>query len=166
MPSRALRTLLVALAAFAGAGAPVWAKREIDYVPPPYGARILYALIGVIPLAAVLLGICALGMRRLSVLADPPIRRFLKISGLLVVAGCLFAALDGLNDELWDPWFGAACFVAFAPAVALYLGAERPRRFGPLALAAILTVITWFALVLVGQSWQYWAFERGFPVSW
>ncbi len=166
MIRRNFRTLLLAFAAFAVAGAPAWAKREDDYVAPFYAARVLYSLVGVVPLAAVLVGICAGGMLRLSVLMPPPLGRFLKISIYLVIAGCLFAALDDLNDEISQPWFAASFFVAFIPGVALCLGAEESQWSTPLPLAAFLTVVTWIVLVLVGTSWQFWAVHHGIPASW
>lgn len=166
MTRRSLQPLLLAMAAFAGASAPAWAKRENDYVAPFYGARVLYSLVGVIPLAALLIAICAVGMLRLSARMAPPLRRFLKISACLVIAGCLFAALDDLNDELWQPWLGASCFVAFIPGVALCLGAEPSRWTTPLPLAAFLTVVTWIVLVLAGTSWQVWAVQHGIPAAW
>jgi hypothetical protein len=170
MTRRSLRPLLLTLAACAVASSPAWAKRDEDYVAPIYPARLLYSLIGVVPLAAVLIAVCALVMRWLSPRPSPPFRRFLKIAACLVIAGCLFAALDDLNDELWQPWFAASFFIAFIPAVALFLGSESGQMSNflplPLPLAAFLTVVTWFTLVFAGTTWQVWGFERGLPVCW
>lgn len=168
--TRSRRSLLLAVAAFAVASAPAWAKCEDDYVGPVYPARVLYALIGVVPFAAVLVAICAVGMLWLSTRPSPPLRRFLKISVYLVIGGCLFAAVDEGNCEIWQPWLGASFFVALIPAVALFLGAESCQLSNflplPLPLAVFLTVGTWFTLVYVGMPWQFWALQHGIPASW
>src|SRR5579872_6560577 len=170
MNRRSLRTLLLAVAAFAVSSAPAWAKCEEDYVGPVYPARVLYALIGVVPFAAVLVAICAVGMLWLGTRPSPPLRRFLKISVYLVIGGCLFAAVDEGNCEIWQPWLGASVFVALIPAVALFLGAESCQSSNflplPLPLAAFLTVVTWITLVYAGMTWQVWAFQHGIPASW
>jgi hypothetical protein len=93
------------------------------------------------------------------------VRRFLLISGALVVAGCFLAATDSLNDEHWQPWLWASICVAFVPTAGIYVSRPRPSPV-QWVLLCMVPVPTWIVLVICGSLWQEWAFRHGIPVSW
>jgi hypothetical protein len=157
------RVLVIALGA-AAVTSTAFAKRSNDYIPPPYFSRFLYSLVGVVPLSLILIAICVLAMLYVGSTGSA-IRRFLLVSGALVVAGCLLAATDWLNDELWQPWLWAGLFVTFVPTAAIYLAGPGPSP-SKWVLIVLSLVPTWLVLTLCGSLWQVWAFHHGIPASW
>ena len=157
------RTLVIALGA-AAVTSTAFAKRSSDYIAPPYFSRLLSSLVGVVPLSLVLIAICILAMLYVRSTGSA-IRRFLLVSGTLIVAGCLLAATDSLNDELWQPWLWAGLFVTFVPTAAIYLARPHPSP-SRWVLIVLLVVPIWIVLTLCGSSWQVWAFSHGIPASW
>lgn len=137
--------VLQALMATASASA----KRayEPGFNPPPYLERVFHAVLGLGPLALMIVAICAAVMRDL----ERPMSavRALAVRSIgLVVAGSLLAATDELNDELYQPWFFGSFFLALIPSVAIWISAER--RSWWVELAALLSAVpTWIAIIFL-----------------
>jgi hypothetical protein len=153
-------------ALFLGLQGLAYAKRAMDYEPPPYFSRLSLSLVGVLPLAVLVVLVCGLGAALFTSLPKPATRKLVIGSGVLFVCGCVVAALDGLNDEGWDPAFLASGFLALIPGVTLYLNSARPRPVGFALIALVLAVPSWLGLVLLGDLWQGWARAHGIPASW
>src|SRR6266487_4072193 len=97
------------------------AKRTTDYVPPPDLERLVRGFVALAPLSAVLAGLSLLALRKFN-LAKPrgQRRRFLVGAFVLTLTGAaVAAALDRLNDELWEPAFWGSPFLAAIPVLGL-----------------------------------------------
>lgn len=164
-----LRTRIAAVtpALFLGLEGLAYAKKEVDYEPPPYFDRLCLSLTQTLPLAVLVVLVCAAGAILFSGLPKPATRRLLEISGRLFFFGCVFAATDGFNDELWNPVFRVSCFLSPIPVVALYLNSKEDSTRGCFVmLAPVIAVPTLIALLFLGGSLQDWAMAHGFPAGW
>ena len=142
------------------------AKREFDYVPPPFLERFGRSVVGVVPLAALVVLVCMVLIVTVAAVPRSAIGRFLKISCCLVIAGSLLAACDGLNDEGLEPWFLATFLVAPLPSISLLLLRPPPRPVELQLLAVFVVFPTWLVLVIIGPTWQHWAVRHGIPGTW
>lgn len=144
------------------------AKRTSDYVAPPYGARLVYASLGLLLLSLPVTASVALAARVTG--ADWGRRVSMSLLAIVgtVLIGAMIAALDGLNDEGWNPAFFGSPFVAFALPMGLYFALPpTPSRSQTLAVvsagAAVIGIIVVAAL---GGEILQWAHARGWPVMW
>ena len=162
------RALVAAVtpALFLGLQRLAYAKKEIDYEPPPYFERLCLSLTQTLPLAVLVVLVCGAGAIWLSGLPKPATRRLLEISGRLFVFGCIFAAMDDLNDELWNPVFRVSCFLALIPGIAMTLNSEESNRGCFVLLTPVIAAPTFVALILLGDLLQSWAMAHGFPAGW
>jgi hypothetical protein len=162
------RALVAAItpALFLGLEGLAYAKKDVDYEPPPYFDRLCLSLTQTLPLAVLVVLVCAAGAILFSGLPKPATRRLLEISGRLFFFGCVLAAMDGFNDELWNPVFRVSCFLSPIPVVALYLNSEESTRGCFVMLAPVIVLPTLLALIILGGLLQDWAMAHGLPVGW
>ncbi|HSS50369.1 MAG TPA: hypothetical protein VLX28_15640, partial [Thermoanaerobaculia bacterium] len=140
-----------------------YAKRDVDYEPPPYFERLWLSLVGVFPVAMLVVLVCGVIAALFTGLPKPATRKLLIVSVVLFICGSVVAAMDGLNDERWNPVLLASCFLALIPGFTLFLNSERPRPVVFVLVALVIAVPTWIGLNLLGEFWQEWASAHGIP---
>ena len=166
MNRRRARVATVTSALFLGLQGLAYAKRDPEYPPPPFFDRLCLSLTQTLPLAVLVVLVCAAGAILFSGLPKPATRRLLEISGRLFFFGCIFAATDGFNDELWNPVFRVSCFLAVIPVVAVYLNSAESKRGCFVMLAPVIAIPTWIALMILGDVLQHYAMAHGLPAGW
>jgi peptidoglycan/LPS O-acetylase OafA/YrhL len=157
-----LGALIVLLPAFAHA------KQTSDYVPPPYGVRLLQGGFGLLLLVLPI----AVAVSIVARMAGPDwLPRMVKSVVVLlcvVLVGAMIAALDGLNDEGWNPAFFGSPFVAFSFPVGLYFAIPRSseRRQTALVLGVIVAALGTIVVAALGGEILHWLRGLGWPVMW
>jgi peptidoglycan/LPS O-acetylase OafA/YrhL len=86
----------------------------------------------------------------------------------VVFVGAMIAALDGLNDEGWNPAFFGSPFVAVSLPVGLYFAIPRSSQWRQtaLVLGAIVAALGTIVVAALGGEILHWMQGHGWPVMW
>lgn len=76
------------------------------------------------------------------------------------------AAVDGLNDEGWNPAFLGAPFVAIALPVGSYFALARTGRTAIIFVTSIVAALAVLPIATVGGQIIEALSSRGWPVTW
>jgi hypothetical protein len=145
-----------------------YAKRSSDYVAPAYGVRLLHASIGLLVLVLPIAAIVTIVARVAGTNYMPRLARSIVAVSCVVFIGAIVAAIDGLNDEGWNPALFGGPFVAFSLPVGLYFAMPRnsERRAISLAVGMFIAFVAMIGLALFGGEILHWARAQGWPVTW
>jgi hypothetical protein len=157
--------LLVAIVLLLHA-APLCAKRASDHVSPPYLERVARSAAGLSPIGAILAAVSIVSMRPFSSVSEGKRRKFLAGVVLLILLGSVVAALDSLNDELWNPGLWGSPFLAAIPFLAILNLLPNLIVWKRLSLGVAFAIPTWLFAVVACFEWQYWGREHGLPTFW
>jgi peptidoglycan/LPS O-acetylase OafA/YrhL len=145
-----------------------YAKRASDYVPPPYGVRLLQGGLGLLFLALPIAVVVTIVARMAGPHWLPRMAKSLVAILCFVLVGAMIAALDGLNDEGWNPACFGSPFVAFSFPLGLYFAIPRSseRHQTALVLGVIVAVLGTMVVAALGIEILHWVREHGWPVMW
>lgn len=143
------------------------AKRQAGYAPPPYAARFSYALLGLSIVCAPILTLSAVKIS-LSRTEQYNLKVYVLASISVVAIGAAVAALDGQNDEGWNPALFGTPFVAASFPLALYVSISRDsaKRGTVVAGAAVIAILATLPLMVVTGEVLQRLKNRGWPVAW
>jgi hypothetical protein len=145
-----------------------YAKRTSDYVPPPYGVRLLQGGFGLLFLVLPIAVAVAIVARMAGPDWLPRMAKSVVAISCVVFVGAMIAALDGLNDEGWNPAFFGSPFVAFSFPMGLYFAIPRSSewRETALILGVIVAVLGTIVVAAFGIDILHWVRGHGWPVMW
>lgn len=144
------------------------AKKVIGYIPPPYYLRLLISFFTLAPIGFIIGGLSYYSVRYFD--QENCIKNkklFLMTLIGLILIGAITGALDGLNDECWNPaMIGSISLSLIIPAASLIL--HRMFKLLPRIIISIVAIIpSLFVIEVVVYFYQnYTYFELGWPTAW
>ncbi|WP_027360793.1 hypothetical protein [Desulforegula conservatrix] len=144
-----------------------FAKKVIDYIPPPYWMRYLISVLTILPIAIIFGSISYFAIKLIE--KEIPVKKRNYFSCFVLVVAlisCAFSANDSLNDEMWNPYFMGANFLSLIiPFVAVYL-LTKIKLWARLLLSIMLLIPAWWIVAFATMGWQFFGIIIGLPTSW
>jgi hypothetical protein len=144
------------------------AKRVIGYTPPPYYLRFLISFFTLAPVGFITGGLSYYAVRYFDQENCIKNKKLFLITLIgLILMGAITGALDGLNDECWNPaMIGSISLSLIIPAALLILHGRF--KFLPHIIISIVAFIpSLFVIEVVAYFYQnYTYFELGWPTAW
>lgn len=157
---------LVLLLVVAVMPAIVEAKRAVGDLPPPYMVRFVRSMLALLIMGAPTILVSAAFARRQR--NTRCLLRTLAVTVGVIAAGAAVAAIDGRNDEGWNPAFFGGPFVAVALPVGVHFAqsSATARRKAVTLGTSIVAVFAALPLMIVGGYVVDVLRRAGWPVTW
>ena len=144
----------------------LFAKKGLGFVPPPYSYRVFCSIITLGPIAILLFVLSYLYIK----IADRNVtnQNLYKLIIFIVcnlLLCCFIAALDGLNDECWNPAATAVLLPLFILFVIPILS-KKWKITIRIVVGIILFVFSSVIIRYVAIFWQNYAECIGLPSTW
>ncbi len=144
------------------------AKKVAGYTPPPYIIRFLISLFTLAPFGIITGALSYYAFRYFDY--DNCMKNkklFFQILFVQILIGSITGALDGFNDECYNPaMIGSVALSLIIPSASLVLH----RRFklpSRILLSFIIIIPSFFGMVIATYSYQlYTYYNLGWPTAW